>query len=116
MMAPSREKGAHVETVTVSVLVFIITGALGALGGFVVATYTKFSKQVRAAFKLAKAQGRKEIVDAYQAFVVEGHKMTVERHRELAETYEAYTALGGNGTAKRLWAELGEIDPWIVTD
>ncbi len=104
------------ETVTASILIFIATGALGALGGFVMATYTKFAKQVRAAFKLAQAQGRKEIVDAYQAFVVEGRHMTVERHRELAETYEAYTALGGNGTAKRLWAELGEIDPWIVTD
>ena len=104
------------ETVTASILIFIATGALGALGGFVMATYTKFSKQVRAAFKLTKAQGRKEIVDAYQAFVVEGRHMTVERHRELAETYEAYTALGGNGTAKRLWAELQQIDPWIVTD
>ena len=104
------------ETITASILIFIATGALGALGGFVAATYTKFSKQVRAALKLVKAQGRKEIVDAYQAFVMEGRHMTVERHRELAETYEAYTALGGNGTAKRLWAELGEIDPWIVTD
>lgn len=104
------------ETITASILIFVITGALGALGGFVMATYTKFAKQVRAAFKLAKAQGRKEIVDAYQAFVVEGRHMTVERHRELAETYEAYTALGGNGTARRLWEELEEIDPWIVTD
>lgn len=104
------------ETITASILIFIATGALGALGGFVMATYTKFAKQVRAAFKLVEAQGRKEIVDAYQAYVVEGRHMTVERHRELAETYEAYTALGGNGTAKRLWAELGEIDPWIVTD
>lgn len=104
------------ETVTASILIFIATGALGALGGFVMATYTKFAKQVRAAFKLAKAQGRREIVDAYQAFVVEGRHMTIERHRELAETYEAYTALGGNGTAKRLWTELQDIDPWIVTD
>ena len=104
------------ETVTASILIFIATGALGALGGFVMATYTKFAKQVRAAFKLTKAQGRKEIVDAYQLFVVEGRHMTIERHRELAETYEAYTTLGGNGTAKRLWSELGEIDPWIVTD
>lgn len=104
------------ETITASILIFIATGALGALGGFVMATYTKFSKQVRAAFKLAEAQGRREIVDAYQAYVVEGRHMTIERHRELAETYEAYTELGGNGTAKRLWSELGEIDPWIVTD
>lgn len=104
------------ETITASILIFIATGALGALGGFVAATYTKFARQVRAALKLAKAQGRREIVDAYQLYVVEGRKMTIERHRELAETYEAYTALGGNGTAKRLWAELGEIDPWIVTD
>ena len=104
------------EQLTNSIMVFAATGVLGALAGFIAATYSKFSKHLRALFKLTKAQGRKEIVDAYQAYVVEGRKMTVERHCELAETYEAYIALGGNGTAKRLWDELEDLQPWIVTD
>lgn len=104
------------NTVITSLIVFVCTAALGGLGGFVAATYSRFSKQLRALFKLTKAQGRKEIVDAYQAYVVEGRHMTVERHRELAETFEAYTELGGNGTTKRLWDEIEDLRPWIVID
>lgn len=102
------------NTILTSVIIFICTGALGALGGFVVTTYCRFARQVRALFQLTKAHARREITDAYQAHVVERKKLTTERHRELTEAFEAYTELGGNGTTKRLWEELEELRPWLV--
>lgn len=59
---------------------------------------------------------RKEIVDAYQYYIVEGHKMTVERIDELEKAFEAYEGLGGNGTAKELFNVVKANRPWIVTD
>ena len=74
------------------------------------------TKEMRAIKLGVKAMLRKEIVDAYQYYIVEGHKMTLERYEELKESYEAYIALGGNGIAKRLFKEIEEKKPWIVMD
>ena len=86
------------------------------VGGYLIAIHRKRSKQERATAQIIKALGRKEIMDAYQAYIVEGRHMTVERFEQLTEIFEAYTDLGGNGTAKRMYEEIKAKRPWIVTD
>lgn len=84
--------------------------------GYLLAMHRKRTKEERATAQIIKALGRKEIMDAYQVYIVEGHHMTVERFEQLTEIFEAYTTLGGNGTAKRMYEEIKAKRPWIVTD
>ena len=91
------------------------TVAAGAFG-YIVAMLRKRSKYERAVAKIIKALGRKEIMDAYQAYIVEERHMSVERFEQLTEIFEAYTDLGGNGTAQRMYEEIKAKRPWIVTD
>lgn len=84
--------------------------------GYLVAMLRRRTKEERATAKIIKALGRKEIMDAYQLYIVEGHRMTVERFEQLTEIFEAYTTLGGNGTAMRMYEEIKAKRPWIVTD
>ena len=55
---------------------------------------------------------RTQLVDAYYLYHVQHVKLTVERRREIDEAFEAYTALGGNGTVADLYNEIDD-DVWI---
>lgn len=65
---------------------------------------------------ILKALARDYIKDAYQKYVIEGHKMTIAAYEELLEVYEAYKAMGGNGTAKAYMKELMALKPYLVTE
>lgn len=60
------------------------------------------------------AAERKNLVDAYEDYVVNGDPLTVERRHEIDKQYEAYKALGGNGTIGRLYQEICHIPTHIV--
>lgn len=90
----------------------LVTGIFG----YLLAMLRRRSKAEKATAQIIKALGRKEIMDAYQTYVVDGHRMTVERFEQITEIIEAYAALGGNGTAKRMYEEIKAKRPWIVTD
>ena len=105
-----------IEIFTQQIALTITTSVLTGVIGYLVATLRKRTKIEKAMFKIARSNARREIVDAYEEYVVQKRKMTVERYNELSETYEAYLELGGNGTAKRLMQEINEIKPWIVLD
>lgn len=94
----------------------LVAAIASAAFGAALATLKKRTSQDRAMAQILKATGRKEIMDAYQAYIIEGHKMTVERYEQLTEIYEAYAALDGNGTAKRMYEEITAKRPWVVTD
>lgn len=99
------------ESIGIQLIVFILTAVLGTLSGVFIGLHSK----VKALFEITKAQGRKDIMTAYDHYVVREHKMTVERYDELHRIYEAYRKLGGNGTAHRLWSEIVETcNPYIV--
>lgn len=55
---------------------------------------------------------RTQIVDAYDRYHNQHAKLTVERKREIDEAYEAYHALGGNGTITEMYREI-DGDIWI---
>lgn len=60
------------------------------------------------------ATHRKNLVDAYEDYVVDGNPLTVERRHEIDKQFEAYSALGGNGTIKRLYIEICHVPTHIV--
>lgn len=105
-----------VTTALNQAVVTIVAAIASAAFGAAMATLRKRTAQDRAMGQIMKAIGRKEIMDAYQAYVAEGRKMTVERYEQLTEIYQAYAALGGNGTAKRMYEEITDMKPWVVTD
>lgn len=56
---------------------------------------------------------RTQIVDAYDLYHNQKARLTVERKREIVETYSAYSALGGDGVITEMYRELEDIDIWI---
>lgn len=98
------------------VFIALLPSITGAVVGYLVAMFRKRSKVDVATSQIIKALGRKEIMDAYQAYIVQERHITVERFEQLTEIFEAYTTLGGNGTAKRMYEEIKAKRPWIVTD
>lgn len=94
----------------------LVAAIASAAFGAALATLKKRTAQDRAMSQIMKAIGRKEIMDDYQSYIVDGKHLTVERYEQLTEIYEAYAALGGNGTAKRMYEEITAKRPWVVTD
>lgn len=104
----------HVLTVTVSIVTWAMTGALGALVGFFATKLHAKTKHEEAMEEGMRCLLRKEIVDMYDWHVHEGHPMSVERKRDVVEAYEAYHALGGNGVITDMYSELMDKDVCIV--
>ncbi len=61
-----------------------------------------------------KALLRSQIVSFYDMYHNQERPLSVERKKELDEMYEAYHALGGNGTISTMYKELENADIWIV--
>lgn len=105
---------SHVATITVAVVTWAVTGALGALVGFLATklhTRTKHDRSMQVGMRCLL---RKEIVDAYERYIVEGKHISVERKREVIEAYEAYHDLGGNGVITEMYEEIKDKDTYIV--
>ena len=105
-----------IDPVFTQLVLPLVTSLVTGIAGYLVAMLKKRTKAEQATAKVIKAMARKEIMDAYQLYIVEGHHMTVERFDQLTEIFEAYVDLGGNGTAKRMYEEIKAKRPWIVTD
>lgn len=89
-----------------------VTGVLG----FLLARLKQHGKVERARIEIEKAMARQMIFDAYEKYVIRGEHMTIARYEELLRVYEAYQALGGNGTAKAYMKEIIAKKPYLVTD
>lgn len=46
---------------------------------------------------------RSQLFDAYDAYVVSSAKLSYERKEEVAEAYNAYSELGGNGVVSKMY-------------
>ncbi len=89
-----------------------VTGALG----FFAARIKQHGKVERARIEIEKATAREMIFDAYERYIVRGERMTIARYEELLRVYEAYRALGGNGTAKAYMEEIIAKRPYLVIE
>lgn len=107
----------------VSVVGFVIATVGGVVAGFFAGKYKerKQAKKERdeideARIKIEKATARRLIFEAYEDHFIQQKHLTVDRKREITETFEAYSLLGGNGTAKEYYTTLMEIPTYLVTD
>ena len=93
-------------------LEWLITAILAGLVGWLTSSFSKRQKHDRAMEVGMKVLLRKQLIDAYDYYHNQEHKMTVERKREVDEAYDAYIALGGNGTIRHMYEDV-DNDVWI---
>lgn len=84
--------------------------------GFTLGLLKQHGRRERARIEIEKATAREMVFAAYEDYVVRGRHLTIARHDELLRVFEAYTALGGNGTAKRCMDEIEALRPYLVID
>lgn len=87
----------------------IISIIVAAVCGWLGARFSMLRKRDEALYCGMKVLLRAALNDAYEAYVTEQRPLSLERKREIDEAYEAYAALGGNGTGMQLYEELCEI-------
>lgn len=84
--------------------------------GFLVARLKVLSKFDNARIEIDKAVARNLIFEACEKYVIRGEKLTIARYDELLRIFDAYTTLGGNGTAKKYMEEIKALRPYLVID
>lgn len=101
-----------IEQGVTTLVAMAVTGVLG----FLIARVKHLSKFEQARVEIEKAMARQMIFDAYEDYVVKGKKLTIARYDELLRIFDAYTALGGNGTAKQYMEAIKALKPYLVVD
>ena len=91
------------------ILAQIISILVAAACGWLGAQVSRLRRKDEALYCGMKVLLRAALNDAYEAYVTEQHPLSLERKREIDEAYEAYAALGGNGTGMQLYEELCEV-------
>lgn len=94
--------GNPITSQIVSIIVAAVCGWLGA-------QVSRIRKKDEALYCGMRVLLRSSLNDAYVCYVTDQHPLSLERKREIDEAYEAYSALGGNGTGRQLYEELCEI-------
>lgn len=89
-----------VEEVAQQVMLWCVTGALGALSGWAVSTLRRQRGEDEAMRQGMRSLLRGEIVRTHHEGVRDGHVTTGDKD-VMERTYDAYHALGGNGVATR---------------
>lgn len=112
-----------VNQLIVAIITLIVGTGGGAIAGYFVGRFKEHKKLKnetkeieKARITIEKATARRLIFEAYDDYVIQRKHLTVDRFREISETYEAYILLKGNGTAKKYFNEISKINPYLVTD
>lgn len=104
------------EVLADNIISTIITAFAGALAGYLIARLKHIGKREKARITIEKATARRLIFEAYEDHVIQKKRLTVDRKREITETFEAYKTLGGNGTAQDYFDKIEGITPYMVTN
>lgn len=98
-------------------IILTVIAALASMGvGALAASLKKRSKKDEASIKILKMIARKEIMDAYEKFIVNKEPMTLEEFDYLTDVFNAYSDLDGNGTAEKMYEAFLSVKPWIAND
>lgn len=92
---------------------WVITAVLAGFAGYLASALRKHKTHEDAMEAGMQVLLRKALIDSYDYYHNQGHKMTVERRREIVEAYEAYTLLGGDGVVSKMMADITDNDVWI---
>lgn len=83
--------------------------------GFLVAQVKRMSKRDKALYDGMVTILRKEMVDAYETYVVNGTPLSYERKETVDQCYAAYKALGGNSTGDSLYAAFSKVQVYVIS-
>ena len=89
-----------------SVVMQVVSFAVAGLCGWLVARVRQLNKRDAALYEGMRAILRKELMNDFETYVVNQRPLSVERKREIDECYQAYAALGGNGTGQQMYEKL----------
>lgn len=87
----------------------VLSLAVAGVCGWLVARVRQLNRRDAALYSGMKALLRKELMNDFETYVVNKRPLSVERKREIDECYEAYSALGGNGTGKQMYEKLCNV-------
>lgn len=91
---------------------WVITACLAGIVGYLASTLKRRKTHDKAMETGMQVLLRKALIDAYDYYHNQNHKLTLERKREITEAYEAYELLGGDGVIHELMENL-DRDVWI---
>lgn len=98
----------QVETVVQQVMLWVLTGALGALAGWAHGALRRTRGEDEAMKQGMRSLLRGEIVRMHHEGAREGRATTSDKD-VMQRTYDSYHALGGNGVATRYFDEFMEL-------
>lgn len=91
--------------IVVSIIIWALTGLLGALVSFLGIRYKKVTKENSALKKGMQSLLRSDIIKAHDKYTEKGHA-PIYAKESLTKSYEAYHALGGNGVVTKLYNDV----------
>lgn len=133
-MTPEEVQELVSNQVVISVVGMLVTMVGSLISGFFIGRYRKHKKEIEekkqreaekaeqrermeaAGVVILKSMARRLIFDAYKDYVIRGEHLTIDRKREITETFDAYTVYNGNGTAKEYYEKIMEKPAYMVTD
>jgi len=92
---------------------WVITACLAGVAGWLAATLSKRKAHEHAMEIGMQVLLRKALIDSYDYYYNQSHKMTVERRREIIEAYQAYSDLGGDGVISDMVDRMTDGGVWI---
>lgn len=93
-----------------TIIEFIISPVVVAFMGYVVWALKEQRKQTNANNRGTMILLRDKIIEDHSKYVVDGKPMPSYAYENFVETYEAYRALGGNGMAEKMYAEIQSVN------
>lgn len=92
----------------------VIGIGVAAACGYLGAQVKRLSARDAALYEGMKALLRRQLVDDFEEYVVDGAPMSIERKQEIADCYAAYHALGGNGVGDEMYVKLSNVKMEVV--
>lgn len=92
----------------------VIGIGVAAACGYLGAQVKRLSARDAALYDGMKALLRRQLVDDFEEYVIDGRAMSIERKTEIADCYAAYHALGGNGVGDEMFAKLSNVKMEVV--
>ena len=100
-----------VDAIAQQVVSLSIAAVFGVLTGFLASRLRAITKRDRAIEQGIGVILRRQLMEDYEAHVINGHPLTVEQRREIDQCWEAYhEGLGLNGSGAKAYEALCALD------
>lgn len=95
-------------SIVTSIIVWVITGALGALSTYFGVRYKKMKKENNALKNGVQSLLRNKIIEYHEKYTRKGY-CPIYAKEAVRHNYEAYHELGGSGVITKLYEEIMEL-------